>query len=195
MDLVDRAARHHDEALAHAFAGRYDLSRRRAVRALELVAPAPGTVEAQRVRVRLLVLLSNMEYEVGGPTGSRAPLEAASALAVAVSAHDLAFVIHQTHGLQSLRSGALEEALAHFTAAEPFLRSAADLDAVKMLLNRGVVNLERLDLTAARRDFARCLDRAAGRARAADAGDDGHPQPGLGRAPRGPPAGRAAADG
>jgi hypothetical protein len=47
------------------------------VRALELVEPAPRTVEAQRVRVRLLVLLSNMEYEVGGPSRSRAPLKAA----------------------------------------------------------------------------------------------------------------------
>ncbi|MBB3326078.1 CHAT domain-containing protein [Microlunatus antarcticus] len=112
--------------------------------------------------MRLLVLLSNMEYEVGGPARSRAPLAAASDLAVAVRADDLAFVIHQTLGLQSLRSGAFDEALTHFTAAEPLLRSATDLDAVKMLLNRGVVNLERLDLVAARRDFARCLDRAAG---------------------------------
>lgn len=113
--------------------------------------------------MRLLVLLSNMEYEVAGPARSRRPLETASELAVAVRADDLTFVIHQTQGLQSLRSGAVDEALAHFAAAEPLLRSATDLDAAKMLLNRGVVNLERLDLAAARRDFTRCLDRAAGR--------------------------------
>lgn len=120
-------------------------------------------MEAQRVRVRLLVLLSNMEYEVAGPARSRPPLEAAADLAVAVHAEDLAFVIHQTLGLQALRSGSTDDALVHFGAAEPLLRSAADLDAAKMLLNRGVVFLERLDLPAARRDFARCLDRAAGR--------------------------------
>ena len=120
-------------------------------------------MDVQRVRVRLLVLLSNMEYEVGGPTRSGEPLAAAADLAGAVRADDLAFVIHQTHGLQSLRSGAIDEALTHFGAAEPLLPSATDLDAAKMLLNRGVVNLERLDLPAARRDFARCLDRTAGR--------------------------------
>ena len=162
LDLVARASRHHDEALAHAFAGRYDLSRRRAARALQLVEPAPRTVEVQRVRVRLLVLLSNMEFEVGGPSRSRPPLDAAAELAVAVQADDLAFVIQQTLGLQALRSGAIDDALAHFTAAEPLIRSATDLDAAKMLLNRGGVNLERLDLPAARRDFARCLDRAQG---------------------------------
>ncbi|HEY0237199.1 MAG TPA: CHAT domain-containing protein [Friedmanniella sp.] len=124
--------------------------------------PAPKTVEVQRVRVRLLVLLSNMEYEVGGPARSRPPLDAAQELAVAVQAEDLAFVIHQTLGLQALRSGAIDEALAHFTGAEPLLGSATDLDAAKMLLNRGGVNIERLDLVAARRDFARCLDRTTG---------------------------------
>ena len=154
--------RQHDAALAHAFGGRYDLSRRRASRALELVAGAAPSESAQRVRVRLLVLLSNMEYEVGGPDRSRPPLDAAAALALTVQADDLAFVIHQTRGLQSLRSGAVDEALAHFAAAEPLLRRASDLDAAKMLLNRGVVNLERLDLAAARRDFTRCLERATG---------------------------------
>ena len=100
---------------------------------------------------------------MAGPVRSRAPLEAAAEVAVAVSADDLAFVIHQTLGLQALRSGSTDEALAHFGAAEPLLRSATDLDAAKMLLNRGVVFLERLDLATARRDFARCRDRAAGR--------------------------------
>ena len=166
----------HDRALNDAFRGRYDLSHKRARHALDLLAAAQrdvveaasvGTpvwddVAAQRVKVRLLVLLAGMEYELTGGQGGRGHLDEAITVSQSIGARDLAFVVNQTLALRATRSGLVDEALIHFAAAEALAADATNLDVCKMLLNRGTLNLERLELDGARRDLELCLSRAQG---------------------------------
>ena len=174
-DPVATAEALHARALADAFGGRYDLSRRRLRRALALL-PGPQSealgvavdaltrqeVPAQRVRIRLLVLLAGMEYELTGGQGGRDQLDEAVAVSNLIDARDLAFVVNQTLALRATRSGQVDEALTHFAAAEALAAEATDLDVCKMLVNRGTLHLERLELDSARRDLELCLSRAAG---------------------------------
>ncbi|MGI3783509.1 MAG: CHAT domain-containing protein, partial [Janthinobacterium lividum] len=163
--------------------GRFDLSRRQVRTALELLPPGGEAVQveaaqvqtaqvqgsqvqtaqvaASRLEVRLLTLLSMMEYELTGGQGGREHLDAALTVSTRVGAVDLTFFVTQTYGLRALRGGAVQEALDHFAAAEPLMDAASDLDVCKMLVNRGSLHLELLDLTGARRDFERCIARAA----------------------------------
>lgn len=169
----------HASALDDAFRGRYDLSRRKLRSALDLLAvvgdtgdgvpvqgvPGQGetpSLPTQRVRVRLLVLLAGMEYELTGGQGGRDHLDEAVAVSASIGARDLAFVVNQTLALRATRSGLVEEALTHFAAAEAFSDDATDLDVCKMLVNRGTLHLERLELASARRDLELCQSRAAG---------------------------------
>ena len=86
-DPVAVAEREHARALNDAFRGRYDLSSRRLRRALDLLGfPSAGLaaegsvhddVSAQRVRIRLLVLLAGMEYELSGGEAGRDHLDEA----------------------------------------------------------------------------------------------------------------------
>jgi tetratricopeptide (TPR) repeat protein len=174
-DPVAAAEALHARALADAFGGRYDLSRRRLRRALALLPdPEPNVVgtaddigtksdvPAQRVRIRLLVLLAGMEYELTGGRGGRDQLDEAVVVSNAIDARDLAFVINQTLALRATRSGQSDEALIHFAAAEALAAEATDLDVCKMFVNRGTLHLERLELDSARRDLELCLSRAEG---------------------------------
>ena len=101
-----------------------------------------------------------MEYELAGGDGGRTHLDQAVAVAAAIGARDLAFVVNQTLALRATRSGQVEQALGHFADAEALAGDAADLDVCKMLVNRGVLHLERLELGRATRDFEHCLARA-----------------------------------
>ena len=162
-DPVARAEALHRRALGWANRGRFDLSRRQVRTALDLVSARAetGQVEASRLEVRLLTLLSMMEYELTGGQGGREHLDAALAVSTRVGAVDLTFAVTQTFGLRALRGGAVQEALDHFAAAEPLMEAADDLDVVKLLVNRGTLRLELRDLAGARRDFERCIARAA----------------------------------
>ncbi len=108
------------------------------------------------------MLLAAMEQELSGGSGGQEHLDAALAKSVALQSDDLTFAVRQARALRALRVGSVDEALAHFATAEQLLGSAADLDVCKMLVNRGTLRLEQLDLTGARRDFERCMARAAG---------------------------------
>ncbi|GAA3579071.1 CHAT domain-containing protein [Microlunatus spumicola] len=144
--------------------GRYDVSRRQAtsgLRLLRLGEPAGGADPAgARLEVRLLTLLGAMEQEILGQGAGLRHLEAATDRAVALGADDLTFAVRQARALRALRMGARDEALEQFALADPLAGRAADLDVCRMLVNRGVVRLERLDLEGAREDFAGCLVRA-----------------------------------
>ena len=158
----------HARALTDAFGGRYDRSRRRAASGLARLestswATAAEATSAERIRVRLLVLLAGMEYELQGGQGGRGHLDEAVAVADSIGAGDLAFVVEQTLALRATRSGRIEEALIHFSAAEALVDAASDLDVCKMLVNRGALHLERLELSSARQDLRRCLTRAEGK--------------------------------
>jgi len=171
-DPVAVAEREHARALNDAFRGRYDLSSRRLRRALDLLGfPSAGLaaegsvhddVSAQRVRIRLLVLLAGMEYELSGGEAGRDHLDEAITASHTIGARDLAFVVNQTLALRATRSGMVEEALTHFAAAEAFADDATNFDVCKMLVNRGTLHMERLELDSARRDLELCLKRAEG---------------------------------
>jgi tetratricopeptide (TPR) repeat protein len=177
LDPVAKAETLHARALNDAFSGRYDLSHRRVRHALDLLGAAQDDqvrladagaatwddVSAERVRVRLLVLLAGMEYELSGGRGGRDHLNEAIALSESIGARDLAFVVNQTLALRATRSGLIDEALTHFAAAEALAADATDLDVCKMLVNRGTLQLERLELDSARQDFELCLSRAEGK--------------------------------
>ena len=160
----------HARAVAAANRGRYDLGRRQAEAGLRLLGPPSsgsrtGALAGQdpalaRMEVRLLTLLAAMEQEIYGQGAGLPHLEAAAATAAAVGADDLAFAVRQARALRALRVGAREEALAQFALADVLAGAASDVDACRMLVNRGTVRLERLDLDGAREDFERCLVRA-----------------------------------
>jgi len=80
--------------------------------------PVWDDVAAQRVKVRLLVLLAGMEYELTGGQGGRGHLDEAITVSQSIGARDLAFVVNQTLALRATRSGLVDEALIHFAAAE-----------------------------------------------------------------------------
>ncbi|SEQ11618.1 CHAT domain-containing protein [Microlunatus flavus] len=166
----------HARAVAAANRGRYDLSRRQAEAGLRLL---PGRTAAEdaagrdgaagaeaadpslsRLEVRLLTLLAAMEQEIFGQGAGLPRLEEAAARAVTLGADDLTFAVRQARALRALRVGARDEALAQFTLADALADAATDLDVCRMLVNRGTVRLERLDLEGAREDFERCLVRA-----------------------------------
>ena len=158
----------HARALTDAFGGRYDLSRRRAASGLARLGSttwptAAEATSAARIRVRLLVLLAGMEYELQGGQGGRGHLDEAVAVADSIGAGDLIFVVEQTLALRATRGGRIEEALTHFSEAEARVDAASDLDVCKMLVNRGALHLERLELPRARHDLRRCLARAEGK--------------------------------
>lgn len=108
------------------------------------------------------MLLAAMEQELSGDGGGQEHLDAALAKSVSLQSDDLTFAVRQARALRALRVGSVDEALAHFATAELLLGSASDLDVCKMLVNRGTLRLEQLDLAGARRDFERCMARAQG---------------------------------
>lgn len=103
-----------------------------------------------------------MEYELHGGQGGREHLDQAVDVAKAIGARDLAFVVNQTLALRATRGGRIDEALVHFSEAEALVEDATDLDVCKMLVNRGALHLERLELHSAKHDLELCLVRAAG---------------------------------
>lgn len=159
---VAAAERMHRRAAASAFRGRYDLSRRQAQQALDLLATADRTAEAQRMQIRVLVLLAGIEHEVSGGLHGREQLDSAVSLSQEIGAADLTFVVNQTLALRELRAGRIDAALGHFAAAESIMADAVDLDVCKMLLNRGTLHLQQFELDAAQRDLELCLARAEG---------------------------------
>ena len=77
----------------------------------------------------------------------------------------MAFAVENALALQALRHGDHGAALQRFEAAERHVADASINDASVFYLNRGRLRLQRLELSMARRDFARCLTLTAARDR------------------------------
>ncbi|ROS76768.1 CHAT domain-containing protein [Cellulomonas sp. PhB143] len=126
----------------------------------DVVASAGATdaAEAQRLRVRILLGVAYVRYELGG--GLAGALEVLDQARVA--ARDDARLRMATlaqEGLLRLRAGDVGAAIAAFDEAVP---DAAEVtrDAAVILLNRGVLRMETGDLARAEADLRGCADRA-----------------------------------
>ncbi|GAA2098246.1 CHAT domain-containing protein [Microlunatus panaciterrae] len=149
----------HRLAMVHFDRGRLDLARRKLLAALErLDRPELGVnAEALAVRVRVLITLYNVEAELSGRPYRRELLDQADQIVSGIGAEALAFAIDNARGLRAMRDGDEDEALRHFASAEEHLAEAPVEDACILLLNRGTLRLQQLDLAEARADFERCI--------------------------------------
>ena len=107
--------------------------------------------------VRVLIGLAVSEFEVSGRLARPLRLlDRAEQLVSTDGADDLVATVHGQRGVLLLRAGRHDAALAALDAAVSLIDGAARFDQMMMLLNRGVVNLDRGSLEAASADFERC---------------------------------------
>ncbi len=167
MDLVERAARLHERALAQSEQSRFDLANRGLHRALDYLGRAElaDSRPALAVKVRVLTTLSTVEVEMHDHDIARVPAEdlltQAQSIANELGDPAVAFAVDNAAALQAARRGDHRAALERFTAAEVHVTDASVNDALILYLNRGNLHLQRLELAAARRDLNRCLSLAA----------------------------------
>lgn len=170
-DQLSRATALHRRGM-HAYAsGRFDLAGRVLARALGLLAtdeqpgdgsgqsPAPDPRSA-KLRVRLMMTLSTVEFERGDRQSGEARLRAAHDAADQIGSGELSFAISSLNAFRTLRGGQHERALNGFAQAERNVAWATHLDAAVMYLNRGNLRMQRLELDQARRDLERSVDLA-----------------------------------
>ncbi len=121
----------------------------------DLAADAVGLV------VRILITDAKAEAELRSVAGGLQVLDQAARIAERRGDLSVAVSINNQRGLLLLRAGDMTGALAGFRAAESGFGDATPLDRCNVLLNRGVVQLNQGDLTAARTDLTRCAKLAA----------------------------------
>jgi tetratricopeptide (TPR) repeat protein len=113
------------------------------------------TVGVQHARV--LLGLAAAEFEVSGHLeGSLILLDLAEKVAERAAASHLTAAIRGQRALLFLRNGETAQALAAFDAAAMLFTHAEPQDQMSILLNRGVLHLERGALDAAAADFEQC---------------------------------------
>ncbi|QIK68088.1 CHAT domain-containing protein [Nocardioides sp. HDW12B] len=122
----------------------------------------PSGSERQLLLAQVLVSLASASFEVSGDLGrATALLDRAESVAGAVdegAGRDrLLVALRGQLGLLLLRNGRNEEALTALDRAAGMLEGADAKDQETILVNRGVLHLERGDLDAARLDFEACL--------------------------------------
>lgn len=167
-DPVAQAAALHRQASIHFDRGRLDLAHRTLATALnKLDQPDYASDDrVQRLLVRVLVTLYNVEAELRGTPYRHDHLERAETIATRIGAADLAFTVDNAQGLRAMRDGDVEVAVRHFSDAEDHIAAAPARDAGILLLNRGTLRLQQLSLIQARDDFNRCLALVEGAASA-----------------------------
>lgn len=156
-DLVSEAIALHRRALGDGDRGRYDLARRRLLAALTRLERVADDQLALPTKVRVLVTLSAVEFEIQGGDAGLDRLSDAQLILTRLDSAELSFAVANALGLQAMRSGRDLDALAHFALAEQNLDTAPLEDACTLLVNRGSLHLERLSLAAARDDLERCV--------------------------------------
>lgn len=138
--------------------GRFDLAERRLRHALAQLSAADGNgTDTSSTRVRVLVTLSTVEVELYGQQHGRSSLDEAHRIAAETAAPELGFAVHNASALRSLRFGDTDEALRQFSVADTLADGATVPERCTLLLNRGNVYLQRLELGDARRDLQRCI--------------------------------------
>ncbi|MEP7178733.1 MAG: hypothetical protein ABI775_06565, partial [Pseudonocardiales bacterium] len=130
-------------------------------RALDLMVAEAGTEPAiVTLRIRLLIALASSEFELSGLDRGLAVLDSAATEAADHRAKSLASVLASQRGLLHLRAGNHAQALANLDEAIRRVADAPELDRLKILLNRGALNLDGGALRSARVDLLRCLELA-----------------------------------
>lgn len=159
--MLVQALTAHRRAQAQCDRGRFDLAHRGLLRALDLLDRVQGhDREVRAVRVRALMTLAVVEEETSGDGGPR--LQEARRMVEDLDDAELGFAVHNAAATRALRRGEHEAALVEFSAAEHLVASASRRDASILHLNRGNLQLQRLDLSAARRDLERAVQLAGG---------------------------------
>lgn len=155
--VIHQVVAAHQRAVAQLGRGRVDLAHRGLRRALHRLGAVeqPGDLEAQALRVRLLVSLSAAEEELHG--NGLALLQEARRLTELLDEPVLRFAVANSSALRLLRHGEFEAALEAYAGAEAMVGHARRHDAAVLYLNRGNLRLQRLELAEARQDLQRCL--------------------------------------
>lgn len=123
--------------------------------AARALATAAGRTSDPDLAARIAGTRAYLRAETGDPASAIAACRAALA-DPGLSDHTRAVLVSQI-GLVELRSGRLDDALRHLTAATPHL--AADPARLgRVLLNRGLAHLDRGQVDAAEQDFAAAAD-------------------------------------
>ncbi len=116
--------------------------------------PVPALV---RLRVRALLGVAMAQWEATGDMTSALGIVAeAEKIIDTADAQDLAAAARGQRGLLQLRSGDVGAALAALDQAADLLDLAEPMDQMTILLNRGVLHLERFALKSAAADLERC---------------------------------------
>lgn len=117
-------------------------------------AETPAVME---IHARVLLGLSSSRLEIrGDPAESMALLEEAEELTVRAGAVRMQAAVRGQRGLLLLRQGDTTGSLRALDRACDLIEAAEPLDQMRILLNRGALNLERGALRQAHSDLARC---------------------------------------
>src|SRR5664279_4762896 len=155
----------HSRGRAENARGRYAAAAELLHEALREVAGAPADHGTEIARARVLLTLAWSLAELEGLERGLAQLSKVYDIldSDTVSAQDalpLRTPVHNQHGLLLLRSGRTDDALVHFTKAEQWFEHAPVVERCAVLLNRGALAINTLDLAHARADLRRCADLA-----------------------------------
>lgn len=144
--------------------GRPESARRRlgvALEQLDGIDPADRAEAVVRVRARALTELAKSETETGSRTRvAEERLDAMLAAGAADVWPGLRPAVDGMRGLAAVRAGRHDEALRLLTATVDAVAVADAVDVCRALLNRGVLQLERREITLARADLTECARRA-----------------------------------
>lgn len=118
----------------------------------------PRDAESLHLLAKVLISMASASFEVHGDLAAATGLlDRAESTAAEVDARPLLAAVRGQRGLLLLRSGRTEQALAALDLAADVLDAADPKDQKTILVNRGVLHLERGALEAARADFEACL--------------------------------------
>lgn len=154
-----------ERGLAENWAGRPRQAVRHLRAALHRLGPRSVQVEDATARwlmsrTRVLLAMARSQVELGGSELGLKLLADAEADATEAGDPSIRTALHKERGVLYLRTGRMDEALAEFDRGERWFADAPALDRCNVLLNRGVVRMERTEIDLARADLSRCLDLA-----------------------------------
>jgi tetratricopeptide (TPR) repeat protein len=133
--------------------------------ALRELAGARAESHAEVARVRILLSLAWSLAELDGLDRGLARLRdvyeiLGSGALAAPDAQALRTPLHNQHGLLLLRAGRTDAALVQFAEAERWFAHAPILEQCNVLLNRGALGINTLEIARARADLTRCAELA-----------------------------------
>ncbi|WP_418277880.1 CHAT domain-containing protein [Isoptericola jiangsuensis] len=122
---------------------------------------APGAPPDAHLMCRSHLGLALCGYELTGDLrAALVALDEAATWAAADPRTALSFAVCGQRGLLHLRSGDVDSAIAAFEEADAFAADAEGHDRAVMLLNRGSLRLERMEIDAATTDLESCVELA-----------------------------------